>query len=384
MLGMHTQKNPVVRTEQAMAFTDSASVAPFKRASSGAPEVCIGIPSVERKGPRYLRLAIGSIHEGLAQEERDRIHLLVLIAHTDPETHPAYHDSWLGNLVDAVLEYDVPPEELAHLADLENEPGLFREKALFDHTYVLKACYATCAELIVTFEDDIFAMDGWFHRMITGTRSAARKSTQLKRYGDYLYMRLFYTEEYLGWNSEERFDYLSASLSIWGVVLTFVLVLSVRFPRRGLTILIVLVMCVVVTPALILLFFAAGRLTVFPRPTGVSLMNNFGCCTQGQVFPSFKVPDLVEYLTRARIGFIDTLTEAYADEHDELRWAFTPSVVQHIGQRSSKDDDPKDRKYKSFGYPVSHKLWSFPFEKHDAVTLRAEHQAALDSDGRSR
>jgi len=370
------------RSKQAADYVKNASTAPsFKRMVAGTPDVCVGIPSFARNGTRYLSLTIGSLFEGLTQPERDRLHVLVLIAHTDPETHPAYREPWLTNLADDILSYDLPPEEFRHIADLEKDRGSFREKTLFDQIYVLKACYATGAELIVKFEDDVLAMDGWFHRMVKGTKLAAQQSAKSKRYGDYLYLRLFYTEEYFGWNSEEWRLYLSISLLVTMLFVACLTTLRSRIPssRRRLTISVVVMSCTVVAPALILLFFAVGRVTLFPMPEGVNLMNNFGCCSQGQVFPRSKIPDLVEYLQRIRIGYIDTLTEAYADEHDELRWALTPSVIQHIGEKSTKDNEPPDTKYMSFGYSVSHKLWSFPFERYDPIKLHQEHVEELKS-----
>ncbi|KAK4897053.1 hypothetical protein LTR49_028058 [Elasticomyces elasticus] len=315
--------------------------------------VCVGIPSIARKGARYLRLAVGSLLEGLAQEERDRIHLAALIAHTDPMLHPAYHEPWLANLVDDVLVYDLPPDELKHITDLEKN----------------RAYYATGAEHVIKFEDHVLAMDGWFHRTTADLKQAARQSASKKAYGDYLYLRLFYTEAYLGYNSEDLVVHVLASFFCVGSITAFLLYIRSRFPktRWSLTTPVICAASAVVAPAVILLFFAAGRVTFFPLADGVKLMNNYGCCAQGQAFPRYKISALDEYLERARIGFIDTLTEAYADEHNELRWAMTPSVIQHIGSKSSKDGDD------------SHVLWSFPFENYDPVKLREEHQAMIES-----
>lgn len=47
---------------------------------------------------------------------------------------------------------------------------------------------------------------------------------------------------------------------------------------------------------------------------------------------------LTKWYEENRIGFVDTLAERLGDERPDeagLRWAITPSVVQHIGWRSS-------------------------------------------------
>lgn len=132
-----------------------------------------------------------------------------------------------------------------------------------------------------------------------------------------------------------------------------------------------MISCGICIPLCILLFFAAGRITVAPLPTGINQMNNFGCCSQGLVFSHNKALDLIEWYETKKVGFVDMLTEEYADIHDKTRWALTPSVLQHVGRKSSKGDDfGKNAKYHM---SVAEKIWNFGFEKMDAKRLREEH-----------
>lgn len=72
-------------------------------------------------------------------------------------------------------------------------------------------------------EDDVLAMDGWYYRTREALDSAERQMAekdeskckhsiyQLSYPPNYLlglYLRLFYTEQFLGWNSEEWPTYL--------------------------------------------------------------------------------------------------------------------------------------------------------------------------------
>jgi len=139
-------------------------------------KLCVGIPSIARDRVSYLRTAVGSLLDGLTIEERGNIHLIVFIPHTDPTIHPAYHEQWLYNLTDKILLYDLPDDNKKHIAELEDDAGLFREKGLFDYTYLLRACYATEVPYIAVFEDDVVALDGWYHRTITGLEQAEMKS----------------------------------------------------------------------------------------------------------------------------------------------------------------------------------------------------------------
>jgi hypothetical protein len=184
---------------------------------------------------------------------------------------------------------------------------------------------------------------------------------------------LFYTEEFLGWNSEDWLSYL-----IWSVLFVSVpaailaltrsqsLMLKKLLSNRA-----ILGFCGICLPMLIALFFAAGKATVLPLPTGVNEMSNYGCCSQGLVFPREKVMALVQWFEMRKIGFVDVLMEEYADKHGELRWALTPSVIQHIGRKSSKlDDSGSASKYQM---SVAEKIWNFAYEWNSAADLSREH-----------
>lgn len=79
------------------------------------------------------------------------------------------------------------------------------------------------------------------------------------------------------------------------------------------------------------------------------------------------------------------LTEEYANARNEIRWAVTPSIVQHVGRKSSKgvDNDISSHvKIKSKAeLTVVEKLWNFEFEMNDAEALRAEHDAVKQRGG---
>jgi len=132
--------------------------------ASLTPKLCVGIASVARDGARYFRTSVGSLLEGLTKEEREDIYVILFIAHTNPSTHPAFSEKWLENVADRVLTYALPYEQFKHIKELEKDQGSFREKAVFDYTYLLKACSAVGAPYILMNEDDVIALDGWYHR----------------------------------------------------------------------------------------------------------------------------------------------------------------------------------------------------------------------------
>ena len=122
------------------------------------------------------------------------------------------------------------------------------------------------------------------------------------------------------------------------------------------------VVVLVHVPAFILLYFAAGRLTVAPLRRGLRLMDEFGCCSQALLFPSRAIPDLVRFYQGEGIGFVDVLTESYADDLGLHRWALIPSVFQHIGGKSSKGDDYEHSRWNR---SVAANIWNFDFELFD-------------------
>jgi hypothetical protein len=191
-----------------------------------------------------------------------------------------------------------------------------------------------------------------------------------------LYLRLFWTEFYFGWNSEEWFSYLVAS-----IVLAFIALLAVRFTRRKVPQIEEYVSTwsipTIWVPLCIILYFAAGRVTVQPMSKGLIEMNNFGCCSQGLLFPRTKAETLLQWYEEHDAGLIDMLTEEYADRHGETRYAMNPPVMQHVGMQSSKPgrESQMDIVPENWVTP-SHKLWNFVFELQDPVELRVDHLMA--------
>ncbi|KAL4869008.1 hypothetical protein BDV12DRAFT_168742 [Aspergillus spectabilis] len=378
----YTPVYSTVRAAQADRYIENAEAEigeSWQWGSSQHPSICVGVATVARKNARYFKSMVGSVLEGLSQTERAGIHLILFIAHTDPLQHPAYEESWLYKVADQVLLYDNVTVDIEHIRSLETSEARFsaREKALFDYTYLLKSCAAVNASYVAMLEDDILAMDGWYHR----TRQAlvsVEEQMATQEADKWLYLRLFYTEQFLGWNAEEWLTYLLHSSFAVGSVAC--LLLSARLLQPKLRLILpdstLFVLCGVFMPLLIALFFAAGRVTMLPIPAGVNEMSKFGCCSQGFVFPQSRTSDLVSLYEEKRVGYVDMLTEAFANENDEIRWAITPSVLQHVGRLSSKEalNQPNINQKQSVAA-----LWNFEFEMNDAEALRREHDQHLAS-----
>ncbi|KIN09161.1 hypothetical protein OIDMADRAFT_48987 [Oidiodendron maius Zn] len=377
-----------VRRREADVFVNVSATKPFLRNSTRPPLLCVGMLTIARpSGDVYFRTSVGSLLAGLTLHERDSIYLIPFVGHTNASAHPAFAEQWLHNVADLVLTYNnskfLSEEQYVHIQELEMErerTGIpDREKHMFDYTQVLKECENVGAKYVAVVEDDILALDGWFHRMRKGLQEVERR-TKMKGQSGFFYLRLFYTEAQLGWNSEEWPLYLRW---VSTVILLTALVNAIMFVFLHRTSLVhkhgrILFSASLLTVCLMaILFFISGRVSMLPLSEGVHEMARYGCCAQAIVYPRNKVPILTKWYEEQRIGFVDTLAEKLGDERPHemgARWALTPSVVQHIGRKSSKGDAQWDGEVKYVnGKTGSETLWNFAFELNNPDVLREEH-----------
>jgi hypothetical protein len=365
-----------IRREQAEAYITSFEHAEYAIANASDDEkkrkLCVGIPSIQREGESYLPAAVGSLLEGLTREEREEIYLIVFIPHSKPEAHSAYWEEWLSGLTDEILTYDFGFDRMQHIRNMEQLGGHVVEKAAFDYAYLLDKCTEKLTPYVAIFEDDVVAIDGWYHRTMAAIHEAEQQSALRRAKPDFLYLRLFYTEEFLGWNKQQWKSYLWRSICVAIVPTAMLVFVRVFQPRTKLSMTITTPRAFLILyaglAALILFYFSLGRMTVRPMPAGVHEMPRFGCCSQALVFPTFKAQQLVAYFKERHIGYTDVLIEDFANERDELRFALTPSVVQHAGRETSKNS--KDR-------TSAEKIWSAAFEGLDWRVLKTEHEEVV-------
>lgn len=133
--------------------------------------------STARPGVQYLDGAVGSLLEGLDPVERQEIHLILLIAHTNTTLHPAHNSTWIANAVDSFLQYNkLPSAQLEEIKRLELSDNGALQKTRIDYTLLLEACQRTEASQVLILEDDILAMDGWYHRSIAAAKEAYHRT----------------------------------------------------------------------------------------------------------------------------------------------------------------------------------------------------------------
>ncbi|KAH7361144.1 integral membrane protein-like protein [Pyrenochaeta sp. MPI-SDFR-AT-0127] len=366
-----------IRRQQADAFIASYNPANVVKAGDEKKrKLCVGIPSFKREAAQYLPETVGSLLDGLTAEERREIYFMVFLPHSNPAVHPAYSEAWLSGLVDEVITYEFGKDRMQYILDMEAKGGKFVEKGLFDYSYLLTKCAEQFTPYIAIFEDDTIAIDGWYHRTIAAIHEAEQQAALQRSKSDFLYLRLFYTEEFFGWNSEDWKTYLFNSILVAAIPTVAIFLIRFTKPTTRLSLTLMtprtFLSMYALLAVVILLFFFLGRITVLPLPHGVHEMPQFGCCSQAFVFPNTKALELVSYFKERPLGYMDVLTEDFANERGELRYAVTPPLVQHVGRKSSKGDDygPMSK----WGRSVAEKIWSFGYEAWDWRVLRKEHE----------
>ncbi|CAF9917590.1 MAG: hypothetical protein GOMPHAMPRED_001317 [Gomphillus americanus] len=365
------------REAEAAAFIAAANEAARgrtkERTAPQHPLLCLAVATVARPDKQYVETAVGSMLEGLTVGERRQIYFMFLIAHTNQSVHPLWTEPWTNYLPDLVLSYDMlDQEDRGKVSRWEGEWDHY-SKGRFDYSFLLQQCYdKTSAPYIAILEGDSLAVKGWYHRAI----AAAKQLDSANPYKEHasmddpltdppstwLYLRLFYTESFLGWNKEEWFSYLVHSLAIFLALGMSLVVLRTCFPRslaRTLSNQNLQLILFVLLPVTILLYFSLGRSTIAgmrqPYPAGLQQMNNFGCCSQGFIFPRRLVPFVRERIKENLEVYIDMLMEHVADTYNLQRWTVVPSLLQHIGSRSSKGDIEADERARM--------IWSYGFER---------------------
>ncbi|KAI1105616.1 hypothetical protein F4804DRAFT_303979 [Jackrogersella minutella] len=359
------------RIQEAISYADLVSAKQEEVIRTNQPKLCIGIPSVKRDDISYLKSTLGSLQHGLSTEERSTTYFVVLLAHTNRMTHPDGGQPWLASMADKLPSYHDDPEHLAlaYQMELNQSHGI---KAKFDYSIVMEECAKSGAPHTLMVEDDVVFMDGWLHRTIQALDTATTKSWT-EGHTDFLYLRLFYYEGLLGWNSESWPKYLASSLALIGGVYCVLLLTRRYIPKARLCLTqpVFILITLVFTPLLIILFFAAGGNCMLPPHQGVQPMPTYTCCGQGLVFSRATITnELLPLFHRERWSQVptDSFIEKYADSTGGLRWALTPVVMQHVGGQSSHGVFRG-----TYGTMTPSHIWNFGFERNDAERLAAEH-----------
>lgn len=91
------------------------------------------------------------------------------------------------------------------------------------------------------------------------------------------------------------------------------------------------VVCLVILPAFIVLFYQAGKASMLPPHPGVRA-EPFGCCTQGMIFPRKTAESILDILKQRGSGQLDIILNDIARDQGLTRYAQYPVMMQHLGK----------------------------------------------------
>lgn len=139
----------------------------------------------------------------------------------------------------------------------------------------------------------------------------------------------------------------------------------------------VVVLCGFTIPAFTILFFQTGKATVLPPSPGLKI-ENYGCCTQGMVYPRSEVSGLIDTLrNRAEEENYDVIMDDYSwrggvnAEDGKDGWldhlALYPMMAQHLGFESVISPDRDGDK----------QIWSMTYEDLSPARLWKDHEALI-------
>lgn len=330
----------------------------------GGYRICIGIPSVRREREQFTGRTIASLLDTLSPEERRLVDLKILLADDAPQNHPAWQQPWLHNVADEVLVYGQESSDrtdnarrVTSISRRSTTSDDRNKRVQLDYANVIRACRNTEADYFVLVEDDVIASRDWFRRLHKSLEETEARNTG----ADWFYLRLFYSETLLGWNSEEWPVYLRDCILTYTAVILVVLLVRCRSailkPMRSTDLIKSNVSLIIQTlfwvTAYLALYFMAGRLLVDPFGVGVHEMPRYGCCAQGLAMPRRHLGTLENQLREPPHHLPgDSFVDMVADQEGLKKWAMVPSVLQHVGVRGSSE---RGGYYKT--------TWNFSFEK---------------------
>lgn len=191
----------------------------------------------------------------------------------------------------------------------------------------------------------------------------------------FLFLRLFNQESRMGWGGGNGFFSNKAhwiSLGIDGPLFFMLqrLKRSSHAACRHIDGFSIPLLCGLIIPSFVWLFFATGKANLFPPKPGVRA-EFYGCCSQALVFKREWIPNLITFLKEQSEGNpearCDMLTRDFAYVGGLARLSGYPMVVQHTGLKSASHTAVRD----------SQAVTSMAFEFLDDEKLKVNHVRML-------
>ncbi|PRP83492.1 hypothetical protein PROFUN_04366 [Planoprotostelium fungivorum] len=308
-------------------------------------DLCIGIVTVDRRPQRYLLETAASVIRGLDPEIADSVTLFVLNAMTDPDGHP--DASSLRELV-PVIHRSAAPQ--VYPEGFENE-SKWEHKETIDYVFGLRIC-EKLAKYTLILEDDLIITSHFVQKLFKRALVPLERGAETKRSGvwgkPWLLVRLFYTEFYSGWASEDSLLLPFLSIVPGSLLTLLTLFLLSSFESRSLrwyvktqkNLVFILWVSFVLSSGFCL--YAVGKQNIItPFSPGLFQFEPHAF-TVGVVFSNSRTRALSQHLLdNYQREPVDILIGEYAKRENLQRLLLVPNLVQHIGVFSSNPLKPQ-------------------------------------------
>ncbi|KAK0724846.1 hypothetical protein B0H67DRAFT_117170 [Lasiosphaeris hirsuta] len=317
--------------------------------------LCLGILSDTKKRHHTeasLTRTLASLVHGLTPDDRESMHIVVLLATKSPTEHFAFSKPWLPQIADEILVYHPnasagldPLESPYHAVEFEVNHGTpprsksSIERSRLDHSVLLEACRATQASYAAVIEPDFVATRDWHARLTAALPYVDRAARS--RGDDWVYIRAFDTPKPT-WNLgvNEWMGYTRTLLPLYAVLVVIgVGLYRWGFHRKGaspkalwqdslpwLTLGLWI-------PVFARLYVMAGGAETMrhhfkPYPSGVKEMMREGCCGHGVVFQQRHLEEFQGIFRSPPYDLpVAAILDKMADDRGLSKWGIDPSIM---------------------------------------------------------
>ncbi|PRP79192.1 hypothetical protein PROFUN_13072 [Planoprotostelium fungivorum] len=306
-------------------------------------DLCVGIVSVNRRPQRYLLETVASLINHIDAEVADRVTLFVLNTMPNEDDHPDACD--LKHILPVIHRSTIYPQSYAHVSG-------WHGKEVIDYVFALKICHKLSRAI-----DPL---------------ERGRSTTQRGLFDEpWMFVRLFYSEYFLGWSVEDAISLIIMSLIIGSIITPLLLFLyslhgvsstapamftdiiwiegerPVSFVKNQTQFSLCLWIFMTIISCSTLL--SVGKQNLFHAfETGLYPYASHALTT-GMLYSNNRTEALSQYLLdHHQEQPVDILIGQYAEERGLQRLLLVPNIVQHIGAFSSNRnkkqsfDDHKD------------------------------------------
>lgn len=230
----------------------------------------------------------------------------------------------------------VPVVTAMHMDDSKLANRFAKEKE--DYVYALEWCQKKRSKFSVILQDDALPPEDFMDRLNFVLRFRMTNDNR------WAFLKLYYPEKWEGWGNENRIisELIMATISggfIFSAIICAFQILIIRALPKKIELFTLFTLSSVFTLYILITLGRPHWLSLRKfSPQLSSVVPAPGCCIPGMVYPQTHLPDLIDYLRRAKCSSsypVDLALDRFAKSRDLDGLLVIPNMVKHIGFLSS-------------------------------------------------